>query len=141
MDLDLVIARLKATLTGFKAIGGAADLDAAIGAAVAVPTAFVIPLADSARPSESLGFHEQLLSVAFGVVLVASNRRDTTGAAALADLGALRAQVRDALAGWAPIAAEGLPVQIAGGRLLRLDGDGRLWWSDEFTLQTYYRSP
>lgn len=140
MDLDLVITRLKATLVGFKAIGGAVDLDAAIGGAVAVPAAFVIPLADSARPSQALGYHEQLIEQAFGVVLVAANRRDATGAAALAELAPLRAQVRDALAGWAPT-AEGLPVQIAGGRLLRLDGDGRLWWSDEFSLQTYYRSP
>ena len=139
MDIDLIIARLTATLTGFKAIGGAADLDAAIGGAVAVPAAFVIPLADSAQPSRMVGVHEQLIDQAFGVVLVAANRRDTTGAAALAELKALRLQVRAALAGWAPT-PEGLPVQISGGRLLRLDGDGRLWWSDEFTLQTYYRS-
>jgi hypothetical protein len=140
MDLDLIITRLKATLTGFKAIGGAADLDAAIGGAVAVPAAFVIPLADSASPNGMIGFHEQLITQAFGVVLVAANRRDTTGAAALTDLNALRRQVRDALAGWAPT-PEGEPVEIVGGRMLQLDGDGRLWWIDEFSLQTYYRSP
>lgn len=140
MDLDLVIDRLKATMSGFKAIGGAADLGAAMGGAVTAPAAYVIPLADSAQPSQLIGVHEQLVTQAFGVILVVSNRRDATGAAALGELAPLRTQVRAALAGWAPT-AEGLPVQMTGGRLLSLDGDGRLWWSDEFTLQTYYRSP
>ena len=48
MDLEPVIARLKSLLTGFKSIGSAVDLDAAIGGVVAAPAAFVMPLSDSA---------------------------------------------------------------------------------------------
>ncbi len=139
MDLDLIIARLKAQLAGFKSVGGAADLAAAMAGAVVAPSAFVVPLADSAQPNRALGYHEQLVTLAFGVILVVANRRDALGAAALTELKPLRDQVRAALAGWAPT-SEGLPVEITGGRLLNIDPDGRLWWSDEFTLQTYYRS-
>ena len=139
MDLSLVIDRLKATLAGFKDIGGAADLGAAMAGAVVVPAAYVVPLADSAQPSQLTGVHEQLVTQSFGVILVVSNRRDAKGAAALGELAPLRLQVRAALTGWAPT-TEGLPVEMAGGRLLNLDGDGRLWWSDEFILKTYYRS-
>lgn len=139
MDLTPIIDRLKALLTGFKAIGGAADLDAAIEGAVTTPSAFVIPLANSAEPSQMLSTHEQRLTEAFAVILVVDNKRDITGAASLQSLEPLRMQVRAALAGWVPMPADGEAVQIAGGRLLRMT-DGRLWWSDEFNVLTYYRS-
>lgn len=139
MDLDLVIDRLKATLTGVKSIGGAADLDAAIEGAVATPSAFVIPLAYSAQSANFAGAHSQDIKDAFAVLLVTSNKRDGVGAAALQDLRPLRMQVRDALAGWAPDATTGEPVLITGGRLLALSS-GRLWWADEFSVKTYFRS-
>lgn len=139
MDLSLIIARLKAQLVGFKQIGGAAELAAATDGAVTVPAAFVMPLAENAEANAFLSSHEQRITQAFAVVLVTANRRDATGAAALQELAPLRGQVRAALAGWAPD-EEGLPVEMTGGRTLSLDGDGRLWWSDEFTLHTYYRS-
>lgn len=139
MDLTLITTRLRSTLTGFKAIGGAADLDAAIEGAVATPSAFVIPLAESAKPGGLLGVHDQCIAVAFGVVLVVANLRDARGDAAMQDLTPLRMQVRQALAGWTPVPADGEPVQMAGGRLLRL-AESRLWWSDEFTVETYFRS-
>lgn len=140
MDLSLILARLKDQLTGFKQIGASADLDAAIEGAVAMPAAFALPLAESAGPNGTLGITRQRISQAFGVVLVVSNRRDAQGAAALNDLAALRLQLRQALLGWAPHATTGEPVLYTGGRLLRLDGDGRLWWIDEFQLVQHYRS-
>jgi len=139
MDLSLITTRLREQLTGFKAIGGAADLDAAAEGAVATPSAFVIPLADSARPNGLIGTHHQELTEAFAVILVVANLRDARGDAALQTLAPLRLQVRQALAGWVPVAAEGEPVQIAGGRLLRM-ADARLWWSDEFAVKTYFWS-
>ncbi|MDP3652421.1 MAG: hypothetical protein Q8R67_12135 [Rhodoferax sp.] len=140
MDLDLVIARLKATLTGLKSIGTSVDLDAAIDGVVAVPAAFVLPLADSATPIDMAGSTDERETGAFGVVHVVSNRRDAQGAAALNDLKTLRLNLRAALVGWVPDAATGEPVHRTTGRLLRMDGNGRLWWIDEFQLITYYRS-
>lgn len=141
MDLSLVEARLKATLTGVKSVGTSVDLDAAIDGVVAVPAAFVLPLADSATPMDMTGSTNERETQAFGVVHVVSNRRDAQGAASLSDLNTLRLNLRNALVGWVPDAATGEPVHRAGGRLLRLDGNGRLWWIDEFQLITYYWSP
>lgn len=57
------------------------------------------------------------------------------------DLVGLRLALRAALVGWVPDASNGEAVTFTAGRLLRLDGDGRLWWIDEFQLTTYYWSP
>ena len=140
MDLSLIIARLKAELTGLKEIGGSADLDAAIAGAVTMPAAFVVPLVERAVTSGVLGNTEQTITGTFSVVHVLANRRDGRGAAAMDDLVPRRAALRVALVGWVPDADNGEPVVYTGGRLLRLDGDGQLWWSDEFELISFYRS-
>lgn len=137
MDLSLVLARLKTQLTGLKSIGASVDLDAAIEGVVALPAAFVLPLAESATTQDLTGTTGERVTQAFGVMHCLSNRRDSQGAAALADLVAVRRNLRAALVGWVPDAATGEPVHYTAGRLLRLDGDGRLWWIDEFQLITY----
>lgn len=141
MDLSLIIARLEVQLTGLKSIGGAADMDAAIEGVVALPACFVLPLAESGQAQDLTGGTAQRITLRFGVVHALSNRRDALGAAALGDLAALRLQLRVALVGWIADAATAEPVHFVAGRLLRLDGDGRLWWIDEFELMTFYWSP
>lgn len=140
MDLQPVIDHLRATLVGLRQIGGSADLDAAIEGAVATPSAFCLPLGEGATGTGMSGVTHQRITHRFAVVHVLSNRRDAQGAAALADLKALRDALKAALVGWVPIAANGEPVWFTAGRLLRLDGDGRLWWADEFEYASFYRS-
>jgi hypothetical protein len=139
MDLTPVIARLKAQLTGFVAIAGAADLDHAMAFSTGTPAAYVLPLAESARGPDMLGVHHQRLTQAFAVVLVISNLRDATGAAAVTDLAAKRTALRAALLGWVPDATNGEPVSFTSGRLMGLE-DAQLWWTDEFQVLTDYRS-
>lgn len=138
MDLAPVLARLKAQLVGFKAIGSSAELDAAMGGKAPTPGAFLLPLAESGDDVPLLGRTTQRLVLAFGVALVVKNQRDTQGAAALDDLAALRTQLKTALVGWVPDVATGEPVHFRAGRLLQMDGDGRLWWMDEFEFATYW---
>jgi hypothetical protein len=140
MDLQPVIDRLKASLTGFKSIGGVVDLDAAINGVVAVPAAFVMPLSEEATANDLLGQTSQRIVSQLGVVLVCSNRRDSTGAAALNDLHSLQMQVRNLLVGWIPDAATAEPVHLAGSSLMKFDGDGRLWWVERFSIATYFWS-
>lgn len=140
MDLSLIVDRLKAELTALRSVGASADLDAAIEGAVALPAAFVLPLADSAQDMGLTGSTGQRIAQAFGVLHVVSNRRDAQGGQALNDLKTHRLALRAALVGWVPDASNGEPVLYKAGRLLRLDGDGRLWWMDEFELTTYYWS-
>lgn len=138
MDLNAVVARLKAQLTGVKSIGASADLHAAIEGTVPLPSAFVVPLAEQGSDMDMLSQTNQRIAQVFGVIQVVSNRRDAKGAASLDDLKTLRLNLRAALVGWVPDAANGEPVHFRSGRLLRLDGDGRLWWIDEFEVVTFY---
>lgn len=140
MDLTPVIARLQSSLVGFKLVGGSADLDVAIDAAPATPAAFVLPLAESAVASDMTGRTYQRVAQRFGVMLCLANRRDAKGVAALSDLHPLRLQVRTALVGWAADTATGEPVHFVAGRLMKMDGDGRLWWIDEFELVQHFWS-
>lgn len=139
MDLAPVITRLKAQLTGVKQVGGAAELDAAADVAPPMPSAFVMPLAETGEPPSMAWIHEQRIAREFSVVLVLANRRDATGAAATQDLHALRMQVRAALLGWSPDPGTAEAVSFTRGRLLRFS-DGRLWWADEFQSFITYRS-
>ena len=140
MDLSLIVTRLKAELSALRTVGASADLDAAIDGVVALPAAFVMPLAESASDMGQLSSTGVRIVQAFGVLHCVSNRRDAQGGAALDDLKTPRANLRSALVGWVPDEATGEPVTFTGGRLLQLDGDGRLWWIDEFQLMTYYWS-
>lgn len=139
MDLSPVLARLKSQLTGFVLVGSAADLDAVGNGVVAAPSCFLLKLSESAEDSQLLGVVDQRLTVGFSVIVVSANLRDATGAAAVAGLEALRAQIRTALLGWVPDPAVGEPVRFSSGALLRFD-DAKLWWADEFRVTTYLRS-
>lgn len=140
MDTSPVIARLQASLagSGWVLIAGAAELDAAIDTTPAVPAAYVLPLAETAEPSDLASLHSQRIAQGFAVVICVANLRDARGAAAAGDLHTRRMAVRAALLGWAPDLADGEAVSFAAGRLLKFEQQ-RLWWTDEFTVFTTYR--
>lgn len=140
MDLNLIKERLKTMLVGLRSIGVAADLEAAMGGGAPLPGAFVLPLAELGADLGLVSSTYEITKQTFGVVHGVSNRRDAAGGAAMDDLGVLRSNLRTALVGWVPDASNGEAVSFASGRLLRMDGDGRLWWIDEFDLKTYYWS-
>lgn len=139
MDIDLIVTRLKERLTGLKSIGASADLEASVDGVVALPAAFVLPISEDARTTAMLGMTESRVTEVFGVVHVLSNRRDAQGSAAMSDLFELRLALRTALVGWVPDLATGESVHYTSGRLINLDGKGRLWWIDQFQLTTYFR--
>ncbi len=140
MWLQDVIARLKAQVTGMREIDGASSLDAAMRGAVSCPSAYAIPLTETGRELAHTGPVDQLITVLFGVLIVLDTARTAQGLDVLIELEAKRRQVRQALVGWVPDEDTGEPVTFAGGELVQFQGDGRLWWSDEFVLTTYYRS-
>ena len=140
MWLQDVIARLKAQVTGMREIDGASSLDAAMRGAVSCPSAYAIPLTETGRELAHTGPVDQLITVLFGVLIVLDTARTAQGLDVLIELEAKRRQVRQALVGWVPDEDTGEPVTFAGGELVQFQGDGRLWWSDEFVLTTFYRS-
>ncbi|MBU1352098.1 MAG: hypothetical protein KKB95_09420 [Gammaproteobacteria bacterium] len=134
------LTRLKAQVTGMREIDGASSLDAAMRGAVATPSLYLIPLTETGRELPHTGPVDQLITVLFGVLFVLDTARSGQGMDVLIELEAKRRQVRHALVGWVPEEETGEPVTFAGGELVQFQGDGRLWWSDEFLLTTYYRS-
>lgn len=138
MDLTHVITRLKGSVTGMRSIGGSADMDAALRGTLVCPAIFVVPLVERPSDEESDGSCGVLgLTQLFGVLFVVENFRDVTGEASLVDLAGARRQVRKALVGWVPDPRTGEPVKFRLGELVQCEGDGKLWWSDEFTAKFY----
>lgn len=134
MDLSPLVARLKDQLTGFRQIGCMADIEAADKITITPPAAFVAPLSETRGTALANGAAKQTL-VRFVVILVVANRRDATGAAALADLEERRRQVGDAFKAWVPAGALNSP-SWQDGRVIRFI-DGNLWWGDEFACSTF----
>lgn len=139
MDTTAIVQRLRDRVSGLREIEAAAGLEAAMRSNLAAPAAYVVPLSESAQPLDSTGDVEQLEVHLFGVIQVVETL-DATGAPGVLSLAAMRSQVKAALIGWVPDASNGEPVLFMGGEIVQFAGDGRLWWSDEFTLKSYYRS-
>ncbi len=138
MDLDTVVARLGANLGNLKSVGAAVDMNAAMEGTVPLPCSFVLPLSESSSDEDLMSRVRQKTLQGFGVITVVSNKRDSKGAAALNDLKTLRVALKNNLVGWVPDATNGEPVHHRNGRLLSLDGNSRLWWIDEFDVNTYW---
>lgn len=139
MLLQPIADRLAAAVPDFRKVAGAADFASAREDLKAAPVAYVIPLADSARPSTLLGMGvEQQVIERFGVIMAVKNSRDARGDAVNAALEAIRSAAIQGLLGFVP--ADGCdPVQYGGGRLLMLDVSV-IWWQLEFTTGYYERN-
>ena len=138
-DLALVVERIRARVSGLVDVGGAAALNRAMDSNVAVPAMYVLPLAERATPAGTLGQVRMKVALGFGVVLVLNNRRDNKGAAAMGDLLPFRKALRTALVGWVPEPENGEAVLFTDGRMLQMDAEGRLWWTDEFVVSYYFQ--
>lgn len=138
MLLSELQTRVKDQLPGLRQVGTSADVVSAMAGAVTAPAAFVVPMGEDGRDIGLLSTTSQAVAQSFGVLHVVSNRRDAKVGAALDDLEALRAALKAALIGWVPDAATGEPVSFTSGKLLKFDDEGRLWWMDEFNLNSYW---
>ena len=140
MWFEDAIGRLKAQVTGMREIDGASSLEAAMRGAVATPSLYLIPLTETGRELDHTGPLDQQITVLFAVLFALDTARSAQGMDVLIELHTHRSQVRAALVGWVPDDETGEPVTFVGGELVQFQGDGRLWWSDEFLLTTFYRS-
>lgn len=141
MDLTHIAERLRERLAALnlREIEEAAGLDAAISGNLASPAVYVIALSERGRQLEHTGEVDQWEERVFGVLQV-TDTVGRTSAPDAATFAALRAAVKRALIGWVPDENTGEPVTFLGGELIQLEGDGRMWWSDEFSFTGYFRS-
>jgi hypothetical protein len=122
-------------------IGGAADLPLVSGETLAVPAAFVVPLAESASPNTlSAGLH-QVITNRFGVVVCLDNARtedgglrEKRGLTAALELAAIRTWLFSRLLNWKPTWAW-QPLEYSASRLIDMDR-AMFWWIYEFEYES-----
>lgn len=136
-----VLARLRAECGAvIKVIGGAADFQQATAAAPTdTPAAYVLQLPEAPRPGQFVGDGIQRVDASVAVVVVCRNVSDAKGAAASADIGALRDAVKSALMGWQP--GTGIaPLERGRGEPMAF-GNGLMWWQDAYVSYFFERAP
>ena len=141
MNLSPVVARLKAqTGATFRDIGSAAELQAVLAAGTpSVPSAYVIPLEESAGDPYLVSATAQRVRQTFGVLLVLRSARDgTRGSGAIDDLGSLRAAIQAALHGW-QISSAYEPCTFRRGELSSFEA-GAMSWLDTWETATEMRT-
>lgn len=102
------------------------------------PSAFVIPVTESARPNSLTTGVAQMVSVTIAVLIVVKAVNDPAGRRNVDAFDGPRQAVRGALLGWPPSEAH-TPLEYARGRM-DLIGDGLAWWRDEFTTTSLIRA-
>ena len=131
MNLAPIVTRLQTACPEFRAVGGAAEYDAANTGILVAPAAFVVPLEDRAGENYLIGITAQRVEVLFGVIVLLTDFvNPASGERAMNDLETYRASVRAALHGWQP-QADAEPCLISGGQLFSFE-PGALWWQDVY---------
>lgn len=126
-----IAARLRDLCPSLLVVGDAAQFAAVVDQLPDTPAAYVIPLNERASANRfASGAVHQEVDAQLGVVFAVRNVTDARGAAANADLAALRAEVSAALIGWQPDGCSD-HVLFAGGELVAF-ANGCLWWQDEY---------
>lgn len=119
-------------------VAGAAELASAYKGTLLEEAAFVIQLADDARPNDMDQGVNQRITERFGVVIALKNDgsdADKLGLGAYDSIHNLRAQLFKALLGWQMEGMESL-VSYRGGRLLSIS---RAWLWYQFEFEAYLR--
>lgn len=137
--IEATIERIRQLVPELRLVGRAAEFQAAAENNPGVtPAVFVIQMTERPTPPATAGLLLQEISTSIGLIFVVKNLADTKGAAALADLEALRQKVRYAIYGWAP-SEQHAPLWRGVGNLLAFR-DGHVWWQDVFNTSYYDRS-
>ncbi len=138
-NTEWIIDRLKSQATGFKFIGGAADMEAAEKSASPKPAALVLRVSESATGSKTgTMVVQQQNTVQFWVVTATKNLKDARGQEAQAEHSLLLNSISDALHGWTPH-EDFTPIEFAGGNALGFT-DQVFWWRDTFLTKHSMRS-
>ena len=133
-----IITRLEAIdEPTFRIVDGAAAFAAVKDKPRAFPAAYVFVKEDASAPTERMtGPVLQRMETDVAVLIIAGNVSDSRGAAASADIEALKASVRAALVGFVPDASNGEPLQHLSGQLVKFIG-GTVWFEDVYATATY----
>lgn len=138
--VDDFIVRLKGLDPAiFAIVEGAAAFASIDGVPTASPAAYVLIEAEASGPNARAtgGPVLQRCEADVAVVIVTDNVADATGAAAVADIEALKAKTRARLIGFVPASSQdGTPVEHISGELLKARS-GTVWHKELFSAAFY----
>lgn len=134
----LIEARIKAQVTDFKEVRGAADLSNVLQNRVAAPACYVFQESDQPSKNNLVNAVSQRVVDQLAVVIVVRNVRDPRGSDAADVSEALRDWVRAALVGWIP-ASTHEQIEYAGSRLISF-ADGFFITKDSYRTAHFVRA-
>ena len=137
MKLSPIVAALRERCPNFEnRVGGAAEWAAVREALnVKMPSAFVVPLAETPDSQMSPNGYQQTVENSFAVILVVSNELSEQGEEAYDSLDVLRKEVFHALLAWEPY-EDADRIEYGGSSLVMLDRY-RLAYQLEFAFDTW----
>ncbi len=137
MNLDAVLMQLRNGVPFLDGrIAGAAAFARGLEASVWMefPSAFVVPLDETAEPNEDMNGLRQLVTVRIGVIVEFSAAADRRGQSPVEQYEAMRSALFGVLLNWRPdTTREARGFWYGGGRLLEFDR-ARLFYQWEFCL-------
>lgn len=132
-NAELIQERLRDPELKFANVAGAAEYAAVerVGSFRHNTLFVVVSKERNKSPGKPAASKRAIAEVTFGIISVGRNYRDTTGAAALQDVGPVIGRVRKAILGWLPAGCLE-PCQWLEGNVLDYDKTNLLWL-DVFT--------
>ena len=137
LDPDLVRTRITATVPVFKFVGLAADLGKVTAKSVIYPSAYVVPLGETAGENRyQMGdVIEQTIVARIAVIMAVRDLADRSGAAAATSLKPLREALMLSLGAYVPIPGEEALRFARGALQSGIDATAALFWQDDYTLR------
>jgi hypothetical protein len=132
-NAELIQDRLRDPQFTFEKVSGAAEYSAVerIGSFRHNTLFVVVDKERSKSTDKPANLKKAVSEITFGIIAVGRNYRDTTGAAALPDIGPVIGRVRKAIMGWTPAGCSSA-CQWLEGNVLDYDKTNLLWL-DVFT--------
>jgi len=136
LTMTSLAAMVHAAIPGLIECGTARDLGRATAETIRWPSAFVIPLAETAGPNRFMAglVTDQRVDARFAVILAVRDIADRTGAAAMQTLEGIRPALLVALAQHRPAGAAGGCLHRSGRLISGIDREGSMFWQDDFTV-------
>ena len=130
--------QIKAQVTDFREVAGAADLRSVLEGRVSAPACYIFRMRNRAGRNTLDNAVSQRVEEAYAVVVVSQNRRDARGGDSSDANEALCDQVSTALLGWTPD-PNAEPMEYNGGGLATIR-EGFFYWQEVYKTVRYRRA-
>lgn len=136
IDLRVFRDHLAAAGTDLVEIGTARNLAAVAAQAIVYPSAYLVPLGESATGQVYMATADlrQEVTFLFGVILAVRDIDSRTGTIAMNEAGVVREQVMRALATYRAPGTRDVCIPIRGRLLSGLGNQGAMFWQDDYSV-------